>query len=119
MRFFLDEDHSNIIAAVARERGVDVVSPHEIARKGLPDIEQLMWAAHEGRAVITRNYNHFSNLTRDFEDSGLPHAGVVFVSSSLRNRNYSGIAAAIVRFNADHPDGVPSYSKWWLAPERG
>ena len=118
MRFFLDEDLSDVIAAIARERGIDIVSAHEIGRKGMPDIDQLVWPAQENRAVVTRNYDDFTNLTREFAGAAQPHAGVVFVPHSLHPRNYSGIAAAIVQFNVEHPDGVPPYSIWWLRPVR-
>jgi hypothetical protein len=119
MLFFLDEDHSDIIAVIARRRGVDVISSHECGRNGLTDEQQLLHAAAEGRAVISRNYDDFNRLSRRFLERGLPHAGVVLVPRSMPNRHYSAIAAAIVRFDALHPDGIPPYGLMWLEPEKG
>ncbi|MGH2583361.1 MAG: hypothetical protein ACRDJE_00430 [Dehalococcoidia bacterium] len=55
---------------------------------------------------------------QEVEEQGLPHAGVVFVPRSLRSNDFGGVAAAIVRFDEQHPDGVPPYSTWWLSPAR-
>ena len=119
MRFFLDEDHSDVIAIIARRRGVDITCSHEVGRDGWTDPRQLRKAGEEGRCVITRNYDDFAKLTREFEQQGAPHAGVLFVPDSLPNNYYAAIAGAIVRFDDQHPDGVPPYSLWWLSPERG
>jgi hypothetical protein len=118
MRFFLDEDHSDAIAKIARRRGVDMTSSHEVGRDGWTDPLQLRQAGEEGRCVITRNYDYFTRFTREHEKQGIPHAGVLFVPDSLRSNHYAAIAEAIVRFDDQHPDGVPPYSIWWLSPER-
>ena len=119
MRFYLDEDHSDEIAAMARRRGVDITCSHESGRDNWTDPRQLRQAGEEGRCVITRNYSDFAGFTREFESQALPHAGVVFVPNSLPSNNFAAIAAAIVRFDEQHPDGVPPYSLWWLSREHG
>lgn len=55
MRFLLDEDLGPAIAEIARGLGLDVLSIHEIDRRGLPDEEQLRFAASQGRIFLTRN----------------------------------------------------------------
>src|SRR5215207_6756449 len=110
MLFYLDEDHSDVIAAIVRRRGVDMTSSHETGRNSWTDPRQLRQAGEEGRCVITRNYSDFVRFTREFEEQGLPHAGVVFVPDSLPGKRFAAVAAAIVRFNAEHPDGVPPHS---------
>ena len=119
MRFYLDEDHSDVIAAIARRGGLDITCSHEAARNSWTDPRQLRQAGEEGRCVVTRNYSDFAKLTREFREQGLPHAGVVFVPDSLPSNHFAAIAAAIARFDEQHPDGVPPYSTWWLSPERG
>jgi hypothetical protein len=108
MRFFLDEDLSDRIAGMAQLRGVDVISVRQARRGGLTDEEQLLFAGQEGRCIVTRNTKHFAPLSKQFEDQGPPHAGVACVPDSLPGQ----------RFDAEHPDGVPPYSVWWLTPER-
>lgn len=119
MRFFLDEDHSDRIAVMAQLRGVDIISVRQARRGGLTDEEQLLFAGQEGRCIVTRNAKHFAPLSRQFEEQGLPHAGVACVPDSLRGERFAAIAAASQRFDTEHPDGVPPYSVWWLTPERG
>jgi hypothetical protein len=53
MRFYLDEDLSQVIAALARRRGLDVTSSHEVQYRhdGIADAQQLALAAAEGRCL--------------------------------------------------------------------
>ena len=114
MRFYLDEDQSDKVAALARRYGVDVTCSHEAALDHLPDDAQLAHAAGEGRAMVTRNYSDFQRFTAEFERHGLPHAGVLFLPPSLPNDDFSGIARAIVAYDRDHPDGMLPYAVDWL-----
>lgn len=118
MRFYLDEDQSDIVAIIARERGSDVTCSHEDGRGGTPDDAQLEYAAVQGRAIVTRNYPDFDRLTLEFQRQGRPHAGVLFVPPSMRNRDFRAIAAAIVRYDREHPDGMPPYMIDYLVPVR-
>jgi hypothetical protein len=118
MRFYLDEDHSDVIAATAQHRGVDITCSHETGRDSWTDARLLQQAGIEDRCVITRNYSDFARLSQEFEQQQLPHAGVVFVPRSLPSDDFGGLAAAIVRLDEQHPDGVPPYSTWWLSPAR-
>jgi hypothetical protein len=76
MRFYLDEHYSTVIADICRRRGVDVRSTHEAERNGAIDDAQLLFAATEGRAVVTENRTDFEYWTERFREQGLPHAGV-------------------------------------------
>jgi hypothetical protein len=116
LRYYLDEDHSDEIAALARQYGSDITSAHELGRRGLTDDVQLEYAARESRAIVTRNYDDFHRLTLQFQRLGRPHAGVVFVPPSLQSDNYSGIARALVAFAERYPDGRPAYCVDYLAP---
>ena len=118
MRFYLDEDQSDVAAVIARERGSDVTCSHEEGRDGTPDHEQLAYAAAQGRAIVTRNYPDFHRLTVEFQRQGRLHAGVLMVPSSLPNDAYRAIAEAIVRYDREHPDGMPPYMIDYLAPVR-
>jgi predicted nuclease of predicted toxin-antitoxin system len=116
MRFYLDEMFSPRIAAIARARGSDVTSSHESGQDSSTDDVQLLFAAQEGRCVVTRNYDHFIQETLRAAENGDPHAEVLLVPNSLLGENFATIAAAIVHFDHLHPDGLPPYTIMWLSP---
>ena len=109
MRFYLDEDQSYRIAAIARSLGVDIVTTRDLGRGAASDAEQLALAAELGRVLVTRNYDDFARFTRRFLEEGRPHAGVLFVPRSLRGQYEAAIARAIARYDRDHPEGMPPY----------
>lgn len=98
MRFFLDEDVNPAVAEIARRRGLDAVSVHEIDRRGLSDEEQLRFSAREGRLLVTRNRDDFIQLTVSFFQASQPHAGLLIVPRSLPNRDPERIAGALLRW---------------------
>lgn len=110
MRFYLDEDLSQVIAAIGRQRRLDVTSSHEPdgQRDGLADAEPLALAATEGRCLVTKNGPDFRDLTVAFMEQGLPHAGVLAVPSTLNGNEFSTIVERIARWNELYPDGLPS-----------
>ena len=61
--FLLDEDVNPSAAEIARGLDLDVVSVHEIGRRGLHDWEQLEFAVSEHRTIVTRNRDDFVKLT--------------------------------------------------------
>ena len=118
MRFFLDEDLSDQVARIARAASIDVVSSHEVGRNRLTDEEQLHLAGLEGRCLVTRNGEDYGRLTTQFFTQQRPHAGVLILTRSLDNRNFAGIARAIVAFAQDQPDGLHPYTFLYLRPAR-
>lgn len=119
MRFYLDEHYSDVIAEICRGRGVDVRTTQEAGRKSTRDDAQLLFAAEEGRAVVTENRAHFELWTRRFRERGLPHAGVILVPSSIPSSEFQVIADGIIYVDSLYPDGLPPYAVIWLmrAPE--
>lgn len=95
VRFLLDEDVNPEAAEVARGLGLDTISVHEIDRRGLPDDEQLRWAAREARIFVTRNRDDFVRLTIERFRTGEAHAGVLIVPRSLPNDQPERIAHAL------------------------
>ena len=109
MKFHLDEDLSPKIAELVRARGVDAVSAHEVGARGWPDSEQLEYASREKRCLVTRNRNDFILLTIDFFNSQRPHYGVLIVSYTLPGDAFQKIAATLVTYAKNHPEGLPQY----------
>lgn len=104
MQFLLDEDLPPSIAEVARGLGLDVVSVHELDRRGLTDDEQLRRAAHDSRTFVTRNRDDFIHLTVEWFRAGQAHPGVLIVPRSLPNDRPERIAHALVAWAGDHSD---------------
>ena len=106
MRFLLDEDLPPRAAEVARGLGLDVISVHELGRRGLADRDQLRFAFGEGRVFLTRNHRDFVELTVEFYRAGEAYAGVQLVRRNLPNDRPERIAHALKRW-ADARADVP------------
>jgi uncharacterized protein with PIN domain len=98
MRFLLDEDLNPAVAGIGRRLGLDVVSVHEIDRRGFTDQEQLRFAVAEGRILLTRNRDDFIRLTLSLFQSGEMHRGILIVPYSLPNHQPARIAHALKRW---------------------
>ena len=103
MRFLLDEDLPPSVAEAADAQGMDVVSVHDLGRRGLSDREQLLYAASVARTLVTRNRDDFIRLTVAFFHESLPHGGVLIVPHSLSNRAPGRIARALERWQNRDP----------------
>lgn len=55
LRYYLDEHIDPAVAAQLRARGVDAITAAEAGRAGqsIADIEQLAYAATQGRVMVT------------------------------------------------------------------
>jgi predicted nuclease of predicted toxin-antitoxin system len=95
LRFLVDEDLPPKVAEVARNLGLDVVSVHEVGRRGYADDEQLRFAAREERVFITRNRNDFLLLSVDFYRAGEQYAGVLIAGRNLPNDRPERVAHAL------------------------
>ena len=102
MKFLLDEDLPPRAAEISRGLDVDAVSVHDLERRGIPDNEQLRFAAREGRVFVTRNRDDFRALTVEFYRAGEAHPGVLVVSRKLPNNRPERIAHALKRWEESH-----------------
>ncbi len=50
---FLDEDVRPLLAEILRQRGYDATQVLEVNRAGKSDLEQLVYAVSQGRAMLT------------------------------------------------------------------
>jgi predicted nuclease of predicted toxin-antitoxin system len=99
MRFLLDEDLNPKAALIGKRLGIDVVSVHDIGRRGLNDREQLEFAAEEHRILVTRNRDDFIRLTVAFFHAGSPHCGILIAAFSLPNKQPTRVARALKRWS--------------------
>jgi predicted nuclease of predicted toxin-antitoxin system len=95
MRFLLDEDLSPKVAEVARGLGLDVISVHEVGRRGRSDEDQLRFACQQNRIFVTRNRDDFRELVVAWFRAGGDSPGVLIVPYSLPNKHAERIAYAL------------------------
>jgi hypothetical protein len=73
IRFHLDECVSTAIADGLRRRKMDVTTTPESELRSSTDLDQLAYAAREGRVLITQD-SDFLRLARE----GRPHCGIAY-----------------------------------------
>ena len=104
MRVFLDEQISPAVSSRLRERGFDVVSPHDLGTCGLSDVHQFAWAASNGRAIVTYNIPDFRPIADQYLARGQDHFGLILVSErSIPQRDLGGLLRALAAVLAGRP----------------
>ncbi|HLH22140.1 MAG TPA: DUF5615 family PIN-like protein [Chloroflexota bacterium] len=85
IRLYTDEMIHPRFVTELRRRGYDVESCPEagLSNRGIPDSDQLAYAASQGRAILTFNYVDCLELDADWKAAGREHAGII-VSPSVR-----------------------------------
>ena len=85
IKLFTDELIDPLVALILGNQGYDVESCHEAVRanRGLSDVDQLEYAARDGRAILTFNTDDFRRLDRVWKARGRRHAGII-VSGQIR-----------------------------------
>jgi len=73
IRFHLDENISNTIAAGLRGRGIDVTTALEIGLAGADDLAQLAFATSTGRVLVTHDADHLR-----LHHEGVAHSGIAY-----------------------------------------
>jgi hypothetical protein len=80
IKLYFDEDASTrAVAHNLRLRGIDVTITVDEGRVGIPDPEQLEYAAQQGRVICTCNIADFMPLHAEFMTQGKEHAGIVLI----------------------------------------
>lgn len=119
MKALLDEQLSQQIAKVLRERGLDVeavAERHDLREASDRDVIDV--ATHEQRAVITNDISDFRPIATVRLEDGNGHAGLIFLPASRRRgRNATGaLADAIESLMRANPDGIPNSERWIPPP---
>ncbi len=82
MKLYIDADITRRLARALRERGYDVLSAHEAGNADASDDEQMVFAANQGRALLTCNAGDFTAIFEDYWYTDREHSGVI-VSEQL------------------------------------
>jgi predicted nuclease of predicted toxin-antitoxin system len=80
IRFLLDEHIPSAVAVGLKQKGIDAVTVHDVGRRGMPDSEQVRFAAEEGWVLVTFDSDYLA-MARD----KIQHSGIVWCSE----RKYS------------------------------
>src|SRR5262245_8970125 len=99
-------DLSPRVVALLRERGFDATGAHAVGQAGRSDLEQLRYAAQDGRCLITRNVTDFLELIRSLINRQESHAGIILVPASFRGDEFALLADAIAQSVATFPQGL-------------
>jgi len=110
VKFYLDEDLSPKIAGAVRKKGIDCVSAHDVGMLESSDLEQLIFAASQKRALVTRNRDDFIRLTIQFFNDSRPHHGILIIPHTIPGDHFSFMANALVQYAIEHPNGMSSYT---------
>jgi predicted nuclease of predicted toxin-antitoxin system len=76
-RLHFDEDADMRLAKVLRRCGYDVTTTPEVSLLSASDEDQLAYAASQGRALVTRNIEHFPDLCKEWFEQGREHWGII------------------------------------------
>lgn len=93
---------------------LDVVSVHEVDRRGFGDRAQLEFAAMQNRVMVTRNRDDFIKLTVSSYQAGEKHPGVVIIPYSLPNKEPGRIARALKKWQKQHGETETQYGVFFL-----
>ena len=114
MRYLLDENLVPRLALLLRQFGRNADHVRDLGRGGLSDEQQLIFAAEQGYVFISRDYGDIPRLAERFHDEQRPHAGAFILPRSLTNADISGMVAAIMQFEQEHPESMLPYETVWL-----
>ncbi len=103
--FYLDEDLSPTIARMGRDRGLDVISCHEVGNQKLTDAEQLAYSTAQERCLVTGNGRDYEPIADELFQRGESHAGVAAVPGTWRRNDYARIVQALVDLADLYADG--------------
>jgi Domain of unknown function (DUF5615) len=80
IRLYIDEDSMDqAFLQALRARGVDIRTAYEEGMVGRSDIDQLRWAATQGRVLYSFNVGDFYHLHTTFLGQQEDHAGIILV----------------------------------------
>jgi nucleoside-diphosphate-sugar epimerase len=61
----------------------------------------------QGRVIVTENRDDFADLADQYAEGQQVYTGILRLPNSIGTDEFGRIARAIVRFEREHPEGVP------------
>src|SRR4051794_30703405 len=94
---YTDEDVTDRLALLLRERGYESERALEAGTTGFTDEEQLVFAASQDRTLLTYNRRDFSVLAKRWQDAGRSHSGII-LSRQFSRRQTGELLRQVCRF---------------------
>lgn len=103
IRLFTDEHVDPDLAVHLRRAGYEVLTALEAGRagRGIPDEEQLVFAADQGRALLTYNARDFTRLDASWKEAGRPHSGIIVCPELTISPLCARVEAHLSRYSAE------------------
>jgi predicted nuclease of predicted toxin-antitoxin system len=86
LKLYLDEDVHPDLAEAIRQKGFDCQNAAEAGNLGKTDEEQLVYAATQGRCLVSFNIADFAVLAREWDANNRRHAGIVVTAQVSRKK---------------------------------
>jgi predicted nuclease of predicted toxin-antitoxin system len=83
---YVDEDITDHLAVVLRQRGFDVVAAHEVNLVSIDDQIHLTYSAQHQRILLTSNRDDFVRLAHQWASVGQQHHGIVICPQFSRHQ---------------------------------
>jgi predicted nuclease of predicted toxin-antitoxin system len=77
VRLYFDNDVNLTVVAALRSDGYDILTSPEAGNATKSDEEQLEYATHEKRVILTFNGRHFKRLHSEWQTAGKMHTGIL------------------------------------------
>jgi predicted nuclease of predicted toxin-antitoxin system len=101
---YTDEDVSDRLAALVRQRGYNAHSAREADMIEQPDEAQLVYAATHGMVLLTFNQKDYVSLARQWAAQGRKHSGIL-LSNQFSRRELGELLRRVLKFfNTVPPD---------------
>ena len=114
IRIFTDEMIHPGLAAALRRRGYDAQGCAETGRsnQGIPDDDQLAYAASDGRAILTFNVDDFMPLDSRWKATGRVHAGIILATQI---EDFGELLRRVISHLDTYPPAIQHDTALWLS----
>lgn len=94
---YTDEDVTNQLAALIRQRSHEAISALDIGMMERPDETHLMYAAEHGLTLFTYNERDYIHLAQQWARAGRAHAGIL-ISDQFSLRQFGELLRRTLNF---------------------
>ena len=110
---YLDEDVHTFIADAVRRRGWEALTTEAAGRRGVTDVDQLVFATVRGSAILTYNISDFPNLHAELLARRESHAGIIIGTQTDPRRNIRALLNLLSAASAeDMRDNLVYLGNW-------
>jgi acetolactate synthase regulatory subunit len=94
---YADEDVTDRLAVLVRQRGFEACSARDAAMVGQSDEANLLYATSHGMVLLTFNQRDYLLLAQQWMKEGRSHAGIL-LSDQFKSRELGELLRRVLRF---------------------